>query len=165
VRTKCDLWAGAYHEVQYALLGSFEDFDQATEGPVPDVDVVLGLLRRSCSVPDGHVDDEPIERTNERTTENDREQKMTRKQRTSDDEVSITREAALLPLYLVHRVLELAMLQRVDIVSVVPSDRQEEVNIPGIGPGGGAGPKGPWAYARRVRSAELRRKSFPLLLN
>jgi hypothetical protein len=81
-------------------------------------------------VPDDHVDDEPNERT-----------RATRKQRTSDDEVSITREAALLPLYLVHRVLELAMLQRVDIVSVVPSDRQEEVNIPGIGPGGGAGHK------------------------
>jgi hypothetical protein len=66
-------------------------------------------------VPDDHVDDEPNERTNERT-------RATRKQRTSDDEVSITREAALLPLYLVHRVLELAMLQRVDIVSVVPTD-------------------------------------------
>ena len=104
-------------------------------------------------VPDDHVDDEPNERT-----------RATRKQRTSDDEVSITREAALLPLYLVHRVLELAMLQRVDIVSVVPRDRQE-VNISAIDQEAVQVTKGPWTYARRVRSAELRRKSFPLLLN
>jgi hypothetical protein len=70
-----------YHQVQYALLGALENLDEATKGPVPDVDVVLRLLRR-----------------------------------TSDDEVSITGETALLPLYLVHRVLELAVLQRVDVV-------------------------------------------------